>query len=95
MYRIHTAFPQGLYVRHTENADETLIADIVGKKYPSFTILTGTGYWKGKKENSLVIEIIGDDINVSDINEIALEIKKVNNQEAVLVQKIENNTWLI
>lgn len=94
MYRIHTCIGK-TFVRHTDNANENIIAKIVGKKYPSFTIIPGTGYWNGEKENSIVIEIIGDDIDPADINEIALEIKETNNQEAVLVQKIENTNWLI
>lgn len=79
----------------TENVNQDKIAKIVGKKYDAFNLIPGTGFWKGKKENSLTIEIIGDDIKFDDVNKIALEIKKINNQDAVLVQKIENDNWLI
>ena len=79
----------------TENVNQDTIAKIVGKKFSAFNLVAGTGFWKGQKENSLTIEIIGDEINVEDINEIAREIKNVNKQDAVLVQKIENSNWLI
>ena len=79
----------------TENVNQDKIAKIVGKKFDAFNLVTGTGFWKGQKENSLTIEIVGDEIKVEDINQIASEIKKVFKQDAVLVQKIENNNWLI
>jgi len=79
----------------TENVNQDEIAKIVGKKFDAFNLVTGVGFWKGQKENSLTIEIVGDDIKIDDINSIATEIKNVNNQDAVLVQKIENKNWLI
>lgn len=79
----------------TENVNQNTIIEIVGKKFESFNIISGVGFWKGQQENSLTIEIVGDDIKIEDINAIAMEIKNVNKQDAVLVQKIENNNWLI
>lgn len=79
----------------TENKNQNRVVEIVGKKFTGFTIIAATGFWKGQREDSLIIEIIGDDVKVEDVNAIATEIKNVNNQEAVLVQKIENNNWSI
>lgn len=79
----------------TENINQNTIINIVGKKFASFNLISGVGFWKGQRENSLTIEIIGDDIEIDDVNAIAMEIKKVNKQDAILVQKLENNNWLI
>ena len=52
-----------------------------------FTIIEAAGFWKGKPEHTLIIEIVG--IDCSTANKIARAIKKLNNQESVLIQAIE------
>jgi len=63
-------------------------------RYEGFTIIRGQGYWRLQPENSLVIEIVTVDEDVK-VNSLAKAIKVVNNQEAVLIQKIENHQWLV
>jgi len=79
----------------TANVNQDKIEKIVGKRYDGFTIVHGTGFYKKQKENSLIIEIVTDENEVENIKSIASEIKETNKQDAVLVQKIENNQWFI
>lgn len=83
-----------LYRIFTEDKNKHQIEAIVNKYYPGFTLYKGEGFWRLQKEKSLIIEIITEE-HETKINKIAKEIKKVNKQEAVLVQKIKNNQWLV
>jgi hypothetical protein len=84
-----------LYRIFTENKNLKTIEAIVTKYFEGFTILKADGYWKLIKEGSLVIEITDPKTTEAVINKMAREIKEANTQEAVLVQKIKNNSWLV
>jgi len=47
-----------------------------------------------QKENSIIIEIVAEDID-EKIKKLAKEIKKLNKQESVLIQKINNRQWFV
>ncbi len=83
-----------LYRIFTENQNEVEIEKIVNKFYPGFTVVKGEGFWRMQKEDSLIIEIVTQDEDTK-INTVAQEIKELNKQEAVLVQKIKNKQWYI
>ncbi len=85
-----------LYRIYTENINRAKIEKIVSEHYDGFTIVEGTGFWKSQKEASLIIEIIGDDeSDLDSVKIIAEQIKKTNDQDSVLVQRIENNHWFV
>lgn len=83
-----------LYRIFTEDINQGSIEEIVTKHYPGFTIYKAQGFWRAQKEDSLIIEIITES-NDAKISTIATEIKTANSQQAVLVQKIENNQWFV
>jgi len=68
---------------------------IVSSCVEGFTILEATGYWKGQREASLVIEIAGGNKVHFVVQAIASRIKQVNKQEAVLVQSFDVDSELI
>jgi len=80
----------------TERFNKKGITKILDKYLPerSWNYQKAKGYWHGKKEKALIIEIMGLR-NDRLINKIAHEIKVLNRQEAVLVQRIANNNWLV
>jgi len=80
---------------YTEDTNREKIEEIISKHFEGFTIFKTDGYWRLQKEKSLIIEILGESDIVAKINSLAREIKEMNNQEAVLVQKIKNNNWLV
>jgi len=64
--------------------------NIMCSHFDSFTILEGTGFWKGKPESSLILEVCGDAVYLAPlIRAAALEIKLANHQESVLIQYCE------
>ena len=82
-----------LYRILTENKNLDRVEKILRKDFEGFTILKAEGHWKLQKENTLVIEIETTDLE--KINKVARDIKVANHQEAVMVQKIKNNAWLV
>ena len=67
----------------------------IGKHFKSFTALQGQGYWQGQAENSLILEVVGGEADYNKVMSVASEIKSVNFQQAVLVQKIANTDVFI
>jgi hypothetical protein len=75
-----------LYRLYTEDIKGT--ENLVSWGFEGFTLIKAQGYWKGKVENSLVIEILVDTQNdEADAKVFALadRIKACNKQESVLV----------
>ena len=71
----------------TEN--NPLLPDIVSRYFEGFTMYNARGFWKGKPESSMIIEIDteGSEYNpLARINSIVDDIKTKCNQESVLVQ---------
>lgn len=61
------------------------IGKLTSKYFAGFTIYNGTGYWKGKREQCAVIEIIENELLETTLNVLVADLKKTNNQEAVYV----------
>lgn len=87
----------------TENKNHEQVRELCAKRFDAFTIYYGMGAWKGKLESSMTIEIayLGDKEAYAQGREcmkarqLALEIKKLNAQEAVLIEYLESANELI
>lgn len=77
-----------LYKILTEDINRLAIAKIVGRYFDGFTMIGGLGYWQGKQEYSLIIEIDTPcDHNTPDrIKAICREINILNDQQCCLLQ---------
>lgn len=82
-----------LYRIITENKNGRTVAAIVKRHFADFTLLNATGYWRGQREKSLIIEI--ETKLVKRVTEAARAIKRHNRQFAVLIQRLPNHAWLI
>lgn len=79
-----------LYRICTENKNYEDIVKLVSRYFDGFTVIKTEGYWKGQKEHSLIIEIVSDAKDTEQkIGKIIFDIKRMNKQESVLVEKIE------
>lgn len=83
-----------LYRLFTENKNRAELEKLVSEHFSGFTLYNATGYWHKQKEKSLIIEIVADDVD-ANITTLAEAIKVINKQEAVLIQTIQNNQWLV
>ena len=85
-----------LYRILTQNVNYAAVIALCSAAFPDgYTVLTGTGYWCGKSEHSLIIEICSVQYTLTDIEALVYDIKKLNKQEAVLVQVLECEGKLI
>ena len=86
----------------TENCPENrnAVLELTSLHFDGFTLLYGRGYWKGTPEETLIIEVSNDKFDDEEVfflrvRSLAGQIKKVNHQEAVLIQRIECGTLLV
>jgi len=82
-----------LYRICTENKDYNSIRDLVSERFEGFTIIKAIGFWNRQKEHSLIIEIVtpsgmGDGATRDKVEHLAYAIRKLNDQDAILVQYI-------
>jgi hypothetical protein len=75
-----------LYRIYTEDVNRDEVRRIIDAHLSLYTLITAEGIWDGKTENSLIIEYISDDSFAYQlVVTVAKFIKKLNNQDAVLV----------
>ena len=84
-----------LYRIYTEDKNRAKIIKAVRYGFGNFTVYSTIGFWKGKREKSLTIEIIADVPAMRTVALVAKNIKKFNKQKAVLIQKVEASSILI
>jgi len=84
-----------LYRLHTENKNRKWTERIIAEHFNGFSIQEQTGYWDGKKEKSLVIEIMTSQKSAPlRIQEIVKKICGHNRQDVVLIQVMHLNRFL-
>jgi len=83
-----------LYRICTENKNYPAILDRLDNQFPDgYTIINANGAWQGQREKSLIIEIT---CTLSkEIEQFAYWLHKHNKQQAVLIQVIEIDRWLL
>ena len=70
-----------------EKTNKTVVAVLVSGFFDGFTVLEGTGYWKGTYENVVIVEICSDAADfTTKVTELGLALKGTFNQEAVLLE---------
>lgn len=70
--------------------------DIVSKYFEGFTAYEVIGYWKGSKEKTLKVEIVGEDSSSSVIiTKMCKELKEALHQEAIMLEKVTSNVAFI
>lgn len=83
-----------LYRILTERKNQQGIESLASKYFDGFTVYPAIGFWQGRKEGSIILEV-ETNLGNQPINQLALDIKALNQQQAILVQRIANSSWLI
>lgn len=85
-----------LYRILTEDINREAVIDILDHQFgEGYTLIPAQGYWQGKAEGSLIIEISSNLDLTTLVTKAAEAIKAVNSQQAVLCQKIKDCAWLV
>lgn len=69
------------YRLHTEHLSPTLVA----RYFDGFTILKGQGFYKGKSEDSAIVEIIGTLEDAAKVTTLAKDIREQYRQAEVWI----------
>ena len=77
----------------TEDVNRESIYSILDARIDGYTVTSATGSWKGRRENSLAVDIVGIDRAI--VFEIAESIKAANKQESVLILEFASNVTFI
>ncbi len=74
---------------YTEDKNRREIEVIVTKYFTGFTIIPAVGFYKGAREQSVIIELILDRTTkvFEDVKNLCEEIKKYNDQESILLTR--------
>ena len=84
-----------LYRLFTENKNYEQVKNLIREIFVSATIIKAEGLWQGESEHSLIIEVLADDKCEQQIRQLCYNIKKLNQQDKILVQRIESDSKLV
>jgi hypothetical protein len=73
---------QSVHRLYTEKKNRAAIVRLIGEQFESFTLQPVSGYYRGKPEQAIVIEIVS--ASISDVRKIAEKIKTMNGQKSIL-----------
>jgi hypothetical protein len=68
---------------YTEDKNKRGILRLAAARFESFTVQPTDGYYRGKREQSMVLEIVG--ARPRQIEELAEQIRRMNGQKSVLI----------
>ena len=68
---------------YTEDKNEREIVRLTSARFDSFTVQPTAGYYGGKRERSIVLEIVG--ARQSAVESLAASIRRINGQKSVLI----------
>jgi hypothetical protein len=77
---------------YTEEKNKKAIIELALKRFESFTIQPTVGYYRGKREASVVLEFVG--AKRKEIEEFAGTIRVMNGQKSVLILTTNANTTI-
>jgi len=77
----------------TERKNVELVKRTLGMLSLDYTVYYGDGSWQGRPESSMAIEL--DNVTIDVARQAATAIKRVNHQQAVLLQEIHADNQLL
>ena len=76
---------QNIHRIYTEAKNEREIVRLASARFESFTVQPTSGYYRGKRERSIVLEIVGTRPHL--VRDLAQRIRRMNGQKSVLILK--------
>jgi hypothetical protein len=74
-----------IYRIYTQQKNKREIVGLAAAQFESFTIQPTIGYYRGRPEKSIVLEIVGS--SEREVSQLALRIKKMNGQKSILITR--------
>ncbi len=84
-----------LYQIYTEDKNRYTVQHIVSREFQGFSIINASGYYKGEREDAVIIEIIGDCSIDDDACVLRFELEKVRRVSQIIKEHNEQECVLI
>ena len=81
---------QTIHRVYTEDKRRATIVRVISKQFESFTLQPTTGYYRGKRERSIVLEFVG--AKDFEVKWLAARLREINRQASVLVITLNGRT---
>jgi hypothetical protein len=81
-----------IYRIYTEDKNEREIIRLTSSLFESFSVQPTTGYYRGKRGKSIVLEIVG--VRANQIEKLAQQVRRMNGQKSVLILKVRGTAKL-
>jgi hypothetical protein len=75
-----------VYRIYTEDLNRGEVIRLTGKRFESFTLHPTTGYYRGRAEKSIVLEIV--EAQRKEVSALANDIRRLNGQKSVLIMSL-------
>ena len=68
---------------------------ILSKTYEGMNVSELVGVWKGTKESSLLVSVVCEVVDYSQVKQVCKELNKELDQQAIMVEVLESNALFI
>ena len=86
---------QSVHRLYTEKKNKAAILRLIAEQFESFTLQPVTGYYRGKPEPAIVVEIVG--ASAPAMRKLAEKVKRMNGQKSILTIRFraeaETSRW--
>jgi hypothetical protein len=82
-----------VYRIYTQDVQRKRVIKLMASKFEGFTLQPTFGYFKGRLEKSIVIEIVK--AKEREIDQVARAIREINGQKSVLVMSLTGRAYKI
>jgi hypothetical protein len=79
----------------TNKLEKVKAIEIINQCFDGFTCYEVVGFWQGKQEKTLKVEIVSDINQDTKIAKLCKDLKLALNQDAVMLEKIQSNILFI
>jgi hypothetical protein len=78
---------------HILESDKAL--KILSSYYEGMSITEIVGYWKGAKENTILVSIMAESVDYTQVKTVCKKLNKTLDQQAIMVEILDSNTLFI
>lgn len=68
---------------------------IIAEEFEGFSVSELLGYWKSKSEKTLLVMVVVEKVDYTQLKRVCKKINKELEQEAVMIEILESNTLFI
>jgi len=78
---------------HIVEVDKAL--SILSSHYEGMSVSELIGYWKGSQEKTMLVSIVCETVNYSEVKQVCKELNTELDQQAIMVEILDSNTLFI